>query len=89
MYMIAMQNIKSNAFKENRYHNTHKIPYPVVPRRSTHSMLSPIQGRPQVKEYPGFERYLKNTALGLHAETWKDTKSTTFVSGSTAATSRS
>ncbi|KAI4938428.1 hypothetical protein J4E85_000868 [Alternaria conjuncta] len=39
-----MPNIQNNAFKENRYHDTHKIPYPVVPRRSVHSMLRHIQG---------------------------------------------
>ena len=71
VYMIAIPNIQNNSFEQDRYGNTHKIPYPVVPRRSTHSMLGPIQWRPQVKENPGFERYLKNTALGLHAETWK------------------
>ncbi|KAI4677255.1 uncharacterized protein J4E88_007063 [Alternaria novae-zelandiae] len=61
--------LPNNAFKENRYYNTHKIPYPVMPRRSTHSMLGPIQGRPQVQKHPGFERYHEITALGLHAET--------------------
>ncbi|KAI4658227.1 uncharacterized protein J4E79_007209 [Alternaria viburni] len=69
-----MPNIQNNAFKQNRYSNTHKIPYPVVPRRSTHSMLAPVQCRPQVKDYPGFERYLKITALGLHAEHRKGCK---------------
>lgn len=65
---------KNNVHKGKNYRDTYKIPYPVVPPRSTHSLIGAIQGAPQEKEYPGLALYADNMVNGLDAQTWNGCK---------------